>query len=152
MLADSSRLLSPRAMTIEPVAKSRSANMAALALAVLFSGMASGAHAAKFAALYSFGVVDATQNTPGAPFVQGRDGKLYGEMNANRSDIYAVTPAGGLTLLWQSPQSPALRDQCSTGSRTAFGRGPDGRLDSAHVAALQRIERLGLEIAGPGCP
>jgi uncharacterized repeat protein (TIGR03803 family) len=115
MLSRSSKSSPLRAWTIGPVATSISRSAAALLLATLFSGTVSAAHTAKFTDLYSFGVDDASQAAPGAQLVQGRDGKLYGELGVNRSDIYAITAAGAESLLWQSPQSPADPDVCYTG-------------------------------------
>ena len=86
-----------------------------LAAVVLFAGTVPPAQAQTYTPLYSFGVVDSTQNGPYGQLALGRDGNLYGEVNPIRSEIYQITPAGLETLLWESPQPNNPQDQCVNG-------------------------------------
>ena len=90
-------------------------SLCAAILALLLTGTASLAHGARVTGLYDFGTVDATQTAPGGDLVEGSNGRIYGEMNFNRSEIYEMTPGGRETLLWTSPQPPAGADVCYTG-------------------------------------
>jgi uncharacterized repeat protein (TIGR03803 family) len=93
----------------------RTRTLAILGALVLLGGMAIPGQAQTYTPIYSFGVLDSTQNGPYGQLALGRDGNFYGEVNPVRSEIYRIAPDGDETLLWMSPQSPNPQQQCVNG-------------------------------------
>ena len=71
-----------------------------LAAVVIVVGIAIPAQAQSYTPIYSFGVVDAQQNSRNGQLALGRDGNFYGTINSINSGICQITPEGAETMLW----------------------------------------------------